>query len=490
MIKIYKVMYSKMILLFLFGLTSILLSAQYNPNGGGTVYYDIQDYLKNNLCVTVDFAYESVYGADQLADYMRGHSAFENSLITQPFGPEHLIYRVPVGGNYNLNFSKCYGVSGYNPISAYESTPFDIFTWNPYTNGGTGAYDPLNASDPRNNPGYGYTEENQYQGGAGASPPTPPKPEEPCKSKIACAGVIVNCKCAFKWYIDADKDGHSSTIKITDAVFPSPGPEYIIGSPFGPDCDDKNPKVQKLNKCGKCEDEPKNGNCPCYTSKDDLKLLFEKTGIDKNLAVLANMINKYASALGIDSKIKLQHLLSQTGIETGGFKTLQVSENLNYITASLIPDSYDKFTLDTKKEPTKLDAKLYVNNPEKLANAAMCCITGNGPEASGDGWKYRGRGIMQLTWKSNYEKFQTWYNDNYNPDIDVVKNPDLISTDDNLAVLSGMWYFKVRVLDKIKPFDSKATVKKVTKKINPGFKALEDRQMMFTSAGKLIKCNN
>lgn len=78
----------------------------------------------------------------------------------------------------------------------YELTHFDIFTWNPYANGGTGAYDPLNASDPRNNPGYGYSEENQDRGGAGAPPPPTPKPEEPCK--IVCTGVIVNCKCVEK----------------------------------------------------------------------------------------------------------------------------------------------------------------------------------------------------------------------------------------------------------------------------------------------------
>ncbi len=96
---------------------------------------------------------------------------------------------------------------------------------------------------------------------------------------------------------------------------------------------------------------------------------------------------------------------------------------------------------------------------------------------------------MQLTWKSNYEAFQNWYNANNNPDIDLVTNPDLLSTDDNLAVLSGMWYFKTRVLDKISDFDTKATVSNVTKKINSAKKGFKDRKTKFEKAEDEINCN-
>ena len=118
------------------------------------------------------------------------------------------------------------------------------------------------------------------------------------------------------------------------------------------------------------------------------------------------------------------------------------------------------------------------------------CKNHNGNEASGDGWKYRGRGIMQLTWKSNYEEFQTWYNSKNNPDIDIVNNPDLISTDDNLAVLSGMWFFKKKVLSQIKDFDNKATVEKVTQKVNKYTNSTPQRDELFKKSQNSINCNN
>lgn len=343
-------------------------------------------------------------------------------------------------------------------------------------------------------------------GGSCLNPPKCPSKDYKiidCKCELVCANkttacpvgtkkVDCDCKPFYKWYADIDNDGFSSTLVETFALVPHPGPQYKTGSPLGPDCDDNNAKINKLNSCRKCVPEPANGDCrePCKTSKEDLIAMFPNNGNEKNLETLANTINKYALDLGIDSKLKLQHLLSQTGHETGGFKTLQVSENLKYSTASFIPKSYSKFTTDPVKEPTKLDAKLYINNAEKLANAAMCCKFKNGDEASGDGWKYRGRGIMQLTWKSNYLDFQTWYNNKYNPDLDFVNNPDLISNDDNLAVLSGMWYFKKRVLDKIKDFDNKATLNNVTVKINEKKKGLKDREKKLINAQKLIDCRN
>lgn len=74
-----------------------------------------------------------------------------------------------------------------------------------------------------------------------------------------------------------------------------------------------------------------------------------------------------------------------------------------------------------------------------------------------------------------------WYSEKYDPDIDPVSNPDIISSDENLSVLSGLWYFKKRVIDKI-PIDSLTTVKKVTKPINPRLKGLKDRKARFQKA--------
>jgi len=143
--------------------------------------------------------------------------------------------------------------------------------------------------------------------------------------------------------------------------------------------------------------------------------------------------------------------------------------------------------MDTLTEPTKKYAGNYTGNPQALANVAMCCDFGNGNIASGDGWKYRGRGIFQLTWKNNYQAFKTWYNNKYNPDRDFVGNPDLVSSNDTIAILSGLWYYKSRVLDKM-TVDSLATVDKVTKKINAARKGLKDRKERFAKAKDSIDC--
>ncbi len=226
----------------------------------------------------------------------------------------------------------------------------------------------------------------------------------------------------------------------------------------------------------------------CDTSKDDLQKIFPNMS-DDDATLLAKLINEKGTDFGIDTQEKLWHFLSQAGHETGGFTTLNVTENLNYTTASRIPKSYSSmFTMDTIANPTKKYAPDYTGDAEKLANVAYCCKYSNGDENSGDGWKYRGRGIMQLTWKSNYTEFKTWYNNKYDPDIDFVTTPEHIATNDTLAILSGMWFFKDKVLDKI-DIDSTTTVSKITRKINgKRKKGLKDRKKRFKKAKDSITC--
>ncbi|MBP6411575.1 MAG: hypothetical protein KA313_10785 [Pseudarcicella sp.] len=404
------------------------------------------------------------------------NDAYINQILSTIYGKDVISYNVNANGQItSINHIHSPSVGG---LFTLEDGTTGIYKFHTLDIGGNTSSQPTNTipsnNSPNTTPSNNSPNNNQPSdsdsgggGGGGGGSVEPP----PTKT----------------WYVDKDLDNYSS-VTIERAISATAVYPYKL-TVFGPDCDDNNSNVNILNKCGKCEVEPAGGKCPCKTSAADLKAMFSNNINYKNLETLANMINKYASDLGIDSKIKLQHLLSQTGHETGGFNTLQVTENLDYHTASFIPKSYTKFTMNTTAEPNKLDARLYINNPEKLANAAMCCKNHNGSEASGDGWKYRGRGIMQLTWKSNYEEFQAWYNSKYNPDIDVVSNPNLISSDDNLAVLSGMWFFKKNVLDRIKDFDNKANVVNVTIKINPGKKGINDRQTKFINAQKTINCN-
>jgi putative chitinase len=121
------------------------------------------------------------------------------------------------------------------------------------------------------------------------------------------------------------------------------------------------------------------------------------------------------SRFGIDDILKLAHFISQCDYESEQFSA--VRENLNYSAQALL-----------KVFPTHFDAaaaQSYARQPEKIANRAYANRMGNGDEASGDGWNYRGRGYIQLTGKVNYQALTHFLND---PNIDLITNPDLVAT--------------------------------------------------------------
>ena len=154
------------------------------------------------------------------------------------------------------------------------------------------------------------------------------------------------------------------------------------------------------------------------------------------------------------------HFFGQCAHESGNFKVF--SENLNY--------SADGLTKIFKKYfPTLAAAQGYARKPEKIANKVYANRMGNGPEASGDGWKFRGRGPIQLTGKDNYTAFA---NDIGRPD--VLTNPDIVATE--LAFESALWFFRknglLAVADK---GVSTAVITQITKRVNGGTHGLDDR---------------
>jgi putative chitinase len=178
-----------------------------------------------------------------------------------------------------------------------------------------------------------------------------------------------------------------------------------------------------------------------------------------------------AKTFNITTPLRLAHFLSQCGHESGGFKA--VYENLNYGAAGLN-------TTFKKYFPTLESAKPYDRNKEKIANKVYSNRMGNGDEASGEGFKFRGRGYIQLTGKSNYASFDKLVTE------DIVANPDLVATKYPLA--SAAFFFNSNGLWPIcdKGADD-ATVTAVTKKVNGGTIGLPDRIKHFKEYYTLLK---
>jgi putative chitinase len=181
-------------------------------------------------------------------------------------------------------------------------------------------------------------------------------------------------------------------------------------------------------------------------------------------------IPETAAKFNITNTLRLAHFLAQCGHESGGFKA--VSENLNY-SAKGLRGTFGKYF------PTDALAVAYERKPEKIANKVYSSRMGNGDEASGEGWKYRGRGYIQLTGKSNYSKFDATVGD------DIIGNPDLVATKYPLA--SAAFFFDSNKLWSIcdKGSDD-ATVTAVTKRVNGGTIGLADRIKHFKEYYSLL----
>jgi putative chitinase len=172
----------------------------------------------------------------------------------------------------------------------------------------------------------------------------------------------------------------------------------------------------------------------------------------------------------INTPLRLAHFLAQAGHESGGFRA--VNENLNY-GAKGLRGIFGKYFKDDAT------AKAYERKPEKIANVVYSNRMGNGAEASGDGWKFRGRGYIQLTGKTNYTAFDKTVDDN------ITENPDLVATKYPLA--SAAWFFNKNGLHKIADEGAtEAVVTKITKKVNGGTIGLADRLKHFKEYHALL----
>ena len=179
-------------------------------------------------------------------------------------------------------------------------------------------------------------------------------------------------------------------------------------------------------------------------------------------AVIA-MIPDTAAKFQINTPLRLAHFLAQCGHESGGFRATQ--ENLNY-SAKGLAGIFKKYF------PTEASAAPYARNPQKIASKVYGGRMGNGPESTGEGYKFRGRGYIQLTGKENYTAFGKSIGE------DMVANPDKVAS--QYALLSAAWFFSKNGLHKMADGGATdAVVTSITKRVNGGTIGLPDRIKHF-----------
>ena len=181
-------------------------------------------------------------------------------------------------------------------------------------------------------------------------------------------------------------------------------------------------------------------------------------------------IPETAAKFNITNNLRLAHFLAQCGHESGGFRAVQ--ENLNY-SAKGLATTFRKYFL------TEAAAGPYARNPQKIASKVYGGRMGNGPESTGDGFKFRGRGYIQLTGKDNYTRFAKFIGE------DTVNNPDLVATKYPLA--SAAFFFDSNKLWAIcDQGATSAVVTAVTKRVNGGTIGLADRIKHFNEYYQLL----
>lgn len=176
----------------------------------------------------------------------------------------------------------------------------------------------------------------------------------------------------------------------------------------------------------------------------------------------APILHEHMFANGINTKERIAMFLAQASHESGGFSRLV--ENLNYSAEGLAKTWPGRYASGGK--PNDL-AKKIARNPEMIANYTYANRMGNGGPESGDGWKYRGRGIFQLTGKANYQSF--FYSVGLRPEPEKLAEPEL-------AIMSACWFWVNRKLNDAA--DAK-DVAKATKIINGGSIGLEHRTKLY-----------
>jgi putative chitinase len=187
--------------------------------------------------------------------------------------------------------------------------------------------------------------------------------------------------------------------------------------------------------------------------------MIDYSKLSKHLPVeVFDQILDVALLYKIDTPLRLAHFLAQCHHESNGFRV--VEENLNYSAKGLLK-TFPKYFNEKSAEE-------YEHNKVRIASRVYANRMGNGNEETQDGWKYRGRGYIQLTGFDNYASFENVLPEN------IIKNPDLVAT--KYPMLSAAWFWDKNRINEI---CDNGNVADVTKKVNGGLNGLDDRQDLY-----------
>lgn len=198
---------------------------------------------------------------------------------------------------------------------------------------------------------------------------------------------------------------------------------------------------------------------------EKLRAIFPKAS-EQNLRRFVTAINAATREFGIDSQRRVAGFLAQCAHESGLFaRTL---ENLNYSAPGLLitfPKYFDKAS-----------AAAFARQPERIANKAYSNRLGNGPESSGDGWRFRGRGLIQLTGRENYENCGKALGK------DLIQDPSYLETPEGAARSAG-WFWRSRNINRAADSDN---IVLMTKLVNGSDLGLKERTHYYEDAKRVL----
>lgn len=189
---------------------------------------------------------------------------------------------------------------------------------------------------------------------------------------------------------------------------------------------------------------------------------------NSDLAFYIKSLKKYLPIYGINNKKRIAHFMAQIAHESGNFKYRE--ENLNYSSIALIK-VFGKYFSSIK------EADKFAYDPVRIANRVYSNRIGNGDESSGDGYRYRGRGLIQLTGKFNYITCGSSIG------VDLVGDPDKARSDADTMVQVACWFWKSRELNKLADIDD---INSITRKINGGLNGIEHRKKLLKNAKDVL----